>query len=361
MEDFQTPQSKFSLIECERRFNNKTLVSFYNKYNFKPQKKYVPFDYNGFRYRLNLETGELEYYDTKTCLYSQGSSLRRTKILLSMLLEMNEFDYFCTFTFDKTRIDRNNEESVYKKFKLYCKHLKVKFPQLGYITVPERHKVQAKVEDEDNEYLFYFEDEKGAIHFHMLLKLNGHTLKELGFAKTDKVCCSWATKKNGIANIGYFERTKHLHKLTPTDGLPIFNITSFKLGYTTASRIASPEVCKTYVKKYISKSLGISTSKFKKRFYYSDNLAVPEIVKREMGQGFDEPVQLGKVGNISLIRDFEEVEKFNEDVKCNFNEKFNVLQYWFDNDKFDNFIDSREKGYIPVETKTPFDNEQLEF
>ena len=24
----QTPQSKFSLIECERRFNNKTLVSF---------------------------------------------------------------------------------------------------------------------------------------------------------------------------------------------------------------------------------------------------------------------------------------------------------------------------------------------
>ena len=353
-------QSKYSLIKTERFFKNKTLVSFYNKRNFTVEKKYKPFDYNGHRYRLNLETGELEYYDLKTCMYSRGCSVRRTKILLGMLLEMNKFDYFCTFTFDKAKgVDRNNEKEVYKTFRHFMIYLKQKFPNLKYVTVPERHKVKIRIEDINVDFEVDFEDMNGAIHFHMLLALNGHTLKELGFQATNKVCCSWATKKNGICDKSYFEKTKDKHILTATDGLPIFNISAFKYGYTTASRIVSEEACKTYVKKYISKSLGISTSEFKKRFYYSRNLDVPLVVKQEIGDGFEVPVKLNVDDSIKELNQFKEADSLNNDIHSYFNKDYNVLQYWFDNEKYTDFEVVRKDGLIPTTESTPFDEVQL--
>ena len=353
-------QNKYSLVKCERHFKNKTLVSFYNTRNFAVKKKYKPFDYNGHRYRLNLETGELEYYDMKTCMYIRGCSVRRTKILLGMLLEMNKFDYFCTFTFDRLRIDRNNEKQVYDAYKKFANNLKHRFPNLKYITVPERHKVKIKIEDIDVDFEIDMEVINGAIHFHMLLALNGHSLSELGFEKTTKVCCSWATKKNGICDISYFEKTKHLHELKPTDGLSIFHIKNFRYGYTTASRIVSEEACKTYVKKYISKSLGISTSEFKKRFYYTKNLDVPLIVKKEIGDGFETPVSLRNNTEIPELQQFNEVYENNEDVFSHYNKEYNVLQYWFENDKYNDFETVRHTGIIPTTHKTPFDEEQID-
>jgi len=273
-----------------------------------------------------------------------------------MILEMNSFDYFCTFTFDNKWIDRKNDNEVYSKFQYFCKYLKEKFPNLQYVIVPERHKIKTKITDNNEEFEIEFEDQRGVLHFHMLLGLNGHTINELGFTRTDKVCCSWATKKNGIANIDYYNKTKHLHEQKPTDGVRIFHITGFKLGYTTASRIVSEEACKHYVKKYISKSIGLSTSAFKKRFYYTHNLNVPEIVKTEIGSGIDSPVNLYNNTDYNLLNDLRKAKVYNDDVYEAYNSEHNVLQYWFGKDKYSEFEYGRNINMIPIKCSTPFDN-----
>ena len=356
-------QKKYSLIKCERFYKDKTLITIYNKKNIPVKKKYAPFDYNGFRYRMNLETGDIEYYDTKLCKYSLTQSVNRTRILLMMLLEMNDFDYFCTFTFDKKKMDRNNDEIVYKKFSRYCHYLREKFPNLTYVIVPERHKVKLKLGEEEYEFEIEFDDAtKGVLHFHMLIGLNGTSIKKdgLDFMSTDKVCCSWATKKNGIASKAYFEKTKHLHQLTITDGLPIYNINSFQLGYTTASRIASKEACKAYIAKYVSKCLGLSTTAFKKRFWYSQNLDVPEVVKTEIGSGFDYAKELNKNTDYDLLNALRQAKATDNTVAEYYNNDYNVLQYWFGSDNYTNFKENYTKGLTPTTDLTPFDEpEQL--
>ncbi len=263
----------YNLYSTERRFRDDTLISFFFQKNKKIIKKFMPIDVDGERFRLNLETGAIENYTKQNVLNSYGASLRRTTILMNMLLSMNDFDWFWTITFDKDKIDRTNDLAVFNCYKKYINNLKHKFPCLNYMCFPERH-------------------EDGYFHFHMLV--NGITPKQMGLVDSGKVCCHWAVKrnkKNGLCSQSYFNKTKHLYVLKDTDGEPIYNITSFAYGYTTASKICSRERCNSYVKKYVEKALG-STEVFKKRFYYSSNLNVPEIVKRLVGADFDLPQNL---------------------------------------------------------------------
>ena len=236
-----------------------------------------------------------------------------------MLLEMNDFDWFCTLTFDKDKIDRTNDEEVFNAYKKYINNIKKQFPSFMYMTFPERH--------EDN-----------CIHFHLLIA--GLTIKQLGLENSGKVCCSWAYRKNKIASKEFYEKTKHEHELTETDGLVVYNITTFPFGFTTATRIASRERCNSYVKKYVEKALG-STEIFKKRFYYSSNLKVPAIVERLVGADFKET---GSILNSEFI---DKDLIFQNARYVNYNKDYNVLQYWVDNET----KESIGKGLIPLSEK----------
>lgn len=322
----------YNLYLKERIYRNETLMSYYFQPNRKIEKKCRPVDIHGERKKL-YNDGVIENYKKKDIVNSYNVSVRRTKILLNMLLEMNDFDWFCTLTFDKDKIDRRNDKAVFECYKKYINNLSHKFLSLRYICVPERHEAK---EDEDC----------GCIHFHLLI--GGVPAKDLGLVNSGKVCCSWAKKKNrlgyetgGVCSKAYFEKTKHLHELKETDGETIFNITSFAYGLTTASRIVSPERCKTYVAKYIRKDIGASTEEFKKRFYYSRNLNVPEVVKKLVGAEFDEPVDL-KLEHVvgvddSPYIDFAKGRPYISD--------YNVLQLKIDNE-IKNMLD---KGLIPTE------------
>ena len=57
-------------------------------------------------------------------------------------------------------------------------------------------------------------------------------------------------------------------------GRIIYNLTNYKLGYTTATIIDSVEASQHYITKYISKDL-IELSKGKKRYWVSKNLKRP--------------------------------------------------------------------------------------
>lgn len=212
-------------------------------------KRFKAITVDGVRYQLNLEDGDLRYYKKKELLLSERRSVDRSYSMLRELLEMNDFDWFVTLTFDNLRIERNDNDAVYGAYKTFIRMLSRKYPALKYISVPERH-------------------ESGALHFHLLV--SGASPKELGFVDSGKVCCSWSPK-NKVASRAYFENTKEGRELTPTDGLPIYNVTKFCYGFSTATRIASRERCNWYVQKYLDKAFG-STEIFKKRFFYSSNL-----------------------------------------------------------------------------------------
>jgi len=302
----------YNLYSTERRYREETLISYYFKPNKRIIKKCRPIDHNGERLRL-YDDGTIENYKKKEILNSKEVSLRRTTVLMNMLLAMNDFDWFLTLTFDKNKIDRTNAEEVFNCYKKYINNIKKQFPNFKYMTFPERHK--------DN-----------CFHFHMLVA--GLTVQQMGLVNSGKVCCSWASNKNGVSSRSYYEKTKDKFINKDTDGEPIYNVTSFAYGYTTASRIVSRERCNSYVKKYVEKALG-STEIFKKRFYYSSNLNVPEIVKRLVGADFTSP--------FGLEKELEDNPLY-QNAKGKYMSEYEVLQIKVDNQTKD-YID---KGLIPL-------------
>lgn len=324
-------ENSYNLYLTERIYRDETLLSYHFQPNRKIIKKCKPITLNnGERVRQYIGTDEIEYYKKKEVLASQNCSLRRTVILMNMLLAMNDFDWFVTLTFDQQKIDRTDAKQVFNCYKKYINNIKKQFPTFGYMTFPERH-------------------EDGNFHFHMLI--NGLTPKQLGLVNSGKVCCSWAKKKyNGICSREYFEQTKQFHELKETDGEPIYNITTFAYGFTTASRIVSRERCNSYVKKYVEKALG-STEIFKKRFYYSANLKVPDVVKRLVGADFEKPLSMQadiieQIDN-GLYIEFAKGSPYISD--------YNVLQLKIDNET----KHCLDRGLIPLNENLDdvFDNQ----
>lgn len=310
MEEKFEGKTTYYLFKKERVFFDKTLTTFYFKSNKQVVKKSRPIDIDGIRFKLDLESGELLNYRKSEVNTSMNASIKRTRILLNMLLEMNDFDWFCTLTFDKEKIDRTNDLAVFNCYEKYINNIKKQFPSLRYICVPERHEKKAG-------------EEKGCLHFHLLI--GGLTFKQLGLENSGKVCCSWARWKEKICSRDYFERTKNEHELTVTDGLPVYNVTSFAYGFTTASKIASRERCNSYIKTYVDKALGISTDIFKKRFYYSSNLKVPAIVERLIGADFKTPETITE---LNCVKDNFHVEKA---LSKKYYKDYNIFQFWEDN------------------------------
>ncbi len=323
----------YNLFSKERKYRNETLISYYFKSNKPIIKKFAPVDINGERMRKNLETGEVNYYKKQTIIDSKNASLRRTNILVDMILNMNDFDWFLTLTFDNAKIDRTNDLKVFNCYKKYIKNITRRFPNLGYICFPERH------HDDDN-----------CVHFHLLLK--GITAKQMGLVNSGKVCCHWATKKKGIASKEYYNKTQSQYVHTITDGETIYNATSFIYGFSTVSRICDRERCKYYVQKYIKKDLG-STDVYKKRFYYSANLDVPEIVTKLVGADFMEPQ---KIDNVSFV----EYDLSIQYAKSKWvNTDYNILQARIDNELKAN-LDRGLIPYTPDEILSKRDNDLIQ-
>ncbi len=245
------------IVKKELVYQDYTLLTYYPKSRGQVVKKYQPIidASDGFLKRLNLETGEIELYTRKIVNASRYASITRSRIKLMQLLEINEFDWFITLTFDKDKVDRLDEDSVVIEYQNFVKRLKYIRPDVRYITVVERHK------------------RDGALHFHMLI--GNISWRKLKLTNSGKVCCHWAVRTNGIMDKQRFLKQCADHTLNVTDGATVYNVGIYYSGYSTATIIQDKARTNTYVLKYIEKSLG-TTSKFKNRFYYSRNLELPE-------------------------------------------------------------------------------------
>lgn len=154
------------------------------------------------------------------------SSLNRTKTLVRDLVLCNDFDLFCTFTFDPKKVDRFNLGRCESKMRMWLHHQadnsRIRGKEFRYLIVPEEHK-------------------NGGWHFHALIA--GYT--------------------------GSLHDSKHFS----ASGRLIYNITSFRSGFTTAVAIDDKEKVSGYITKYITKDF---IKKYnKRRFLSSRNLNRP--------------------------------------------------------------------------------------
>lgn len=161
----------------------------------------------------------------------KDSSLKRTKETVRDLAYCNDFEYFCTFTFDPKKVNSLNFESCRCTMLKWLHNQRWKSKEAGkelkYLIVPEQHK-------------------SGRWHFHALIS---------GYTSTLKL-------------------TKH----KTSSGRPIYNITAFRSGFTTATPLdENREAYAQYITKYITKDFIKDYNQ--RRFMCSRNLVRP---KREV-------------------------------------------------------------------------------
>ena len=149
-------------------------------------------------------------------------SIRRTKSTIADLVLCNNFEFFCTFTFDKRKVDRYNVNACKRVMSTWLHRQRQHSPELEYLIVPEFHK-------------------DGALHFHALI-----------------------SNFNG--------RLKDSKKMQ--NGRKVYNMTGYRSGFTTAVPIDHNKAAvSNYIKKYITKDMPMIHNK--KRYWVSNNLQRP--------------------------------------------------------------------------------------
>ncbi len=155
--------------------------------------------------------------------HCMSSSLGRTKNIIYNIARSNAWEWFITLTFDRKKTDASDYDLVVYRLKIFLNNLQQrKCPGLKYLIVPELHA------------------DKEHYHFHGLL-----------------ACCgSLAFRFSGH----YSEKS----------GDPVYNITDWTYGFTTATRVKDTRRASSYITKYITKENGLLL-KGKNRYYCSRN------------------------------------------------------------------------------------------
>lgn len=232
---------------------------------------------------LNPFTNEMEEMtDLDSQDFYKYTSYKRCRNTIYKLACNNKpWDYFVTFTFNKDNVNRYDFSECSKKLSIWLNHIKFRAcNDIGYIVVPERHK-------------------DGAWHFHGLFK-NCDGMNFVDSGKKDKA------------------------------GRTIYNISKYKFGFTTATKLTDIDKATSYILKYISKDLFGDELKGKKRYWRSKNLKMPEMETAIFqGNKFDLMQMLGH--DIDYITSSESV--WNEGTYIQLKKHINEVDK-FDKDKF---------------------------
>lgn len=162
-----------------------------------------------------------------------SQSITRTKSRVFEIAMCNEFQYFCTFTLDKAKHNRNDLKTFVKELSMMIRNInrsKVDNNKIQYLLIPEPHK-------------------DGAWHLHGLLSGIGDDLTE--FKLTDNIPLKF---KKMIKN-----------------GEKVYNWGKYatKFGFFTATKIHSGEACSKYITKYITKDLTHSAHEAGAHLFYA--------------------------------------------------------------------------------------------
>ena len=205
------------------------------------------------------------------------SSLNRTKKSIYDYAYANNWNLFVTLTFDDVvLIKKYGKNASDYDVCVKCLHtfftvLKRQCPEIQYLGVPELHHYYY---DNNGSAVIYNGKKLSNEIYISLLNKGGRTVQEQEIVS--KVLA------------GEYKRRFHFHflfnnypqkfltdsSIRDKKGRIIYNLTNYKLGFTTATVIDSVEASQHYITKYISKDL-IELSKGKKRYWVSKNLKKP--------------------------------------------------------------------------------------
>lgn len=173
-----------------------------------------------------------------------NENISRAKRMIYEYSLCNDFDFFCTFTLDKEKYDRENLKLFIKDLGQFIRDYRKKYDvDIQYLFIPELHK-----------------DGK-SWHIHGLIKgLVFSHLKELTLDMT----------------LPY----KILNELKKGTFIYDFPLYSQKFGYCTLSPIKNIEHCAIYITKYISKDLAKNIDFNNKCYYCSKGLKKAEVIKK---------------------------------------------------------------------------------
>lgn len=150
-------------------------------------------------------------------------SLSRTRNKITLLsLSFQDWKYFCTFTFDPTKVDRYSYDACSRAMQNFLHKLSYHYPDVVYIVVPELHA-------------------DGAFHFHGLFS---HDLP--------------------VYFVGSFYSGKAKRKVDTY----YVNHFFYDFGFTNCSIVRSQSAVCKYISSYITSDL-VSVSKNKRRYWYS--------------------------------------------------------------------------------------------
>lgn len=194
---------------------------------------------------------EIEKLRHKRRSASAYSSTQRTKKTILEYLLSNQWEYFCTFTFNPRLVDRTDFYEVSQKLSKWLQHLKERYAHdLMYVVVPELH-----------------EDKKN-YHFHAVM-----------------------------SNIGSLQFSPFCHKnsndevtqVFTKNGQQIYVINQWRFGYSTAIELEHNAESSTkiayYMTKYITKDLCANT--LNRRRYWVSRSTVSKPIEEYFNIDFD--------------------------------------------------------------------------
>jgi hypothetical protein len=165
-------------------------------------------------------------------------SLSRTKNSIYNYSRQVKWEYFITLTFDSVTVDRFDYKACVQKLKFWLNNQKKRYaPELYYLCVPEMH-------------------ENGAWHIHGLL------------AQVSKM----VFEDSGRVSVGGKAVRKEKVK---GDYQTIYNLSGWKFGWSTATKVRDTDKVSNYITKYITKEL-CEHLKGSNRYFRSRNIPEPE-------------------------------------------------------------------------------------
>lgn len=154
-------------------------------------------------------------------------SMRRTREKVKRYGFANQWEWFCTLTFNPDLVDSYDYQACVDKLSAWLNNnRKRRAPDMRYIWVPERHI-------------------SGRFHFHGLM--------------------------SGISSLGLADSGKR-----DKSGRAIYNIGQYKLGWSTATAVTNSQAAVGYLLKYLTKDLCAVTFN-RRRYWASKNLDLPEV------------------------------------------------------------------------------------
>lgn len=157
--------------------------------------------------------------------HSDYNSYSRTRKRIYDYARANDFCYFVTLTFNPDKVDSFSCVDSYEHMRNWLNRMRKKFPDLKYLGVPELHK-------------------SGRYHFHFLM--------------SDDI-------KSVLLDSGKFDNKGH----------KIYNLGSYRFGWSTVVEIYDKDRLPSYIIKYITKDL-CKASPNRRRYWNSHNLLLPK-------------------------------------------------------------------------------------